>query len=72
MKGVFHMSKDERYISIEQSIVDSFSEIREMEAGRMPERTWDELKAKLEREFAEELEEEERNELHGNNLVVAF
>ncbi len=33
-----------------------------MEAGRLPKRTWDELKAKLEREFAEELEEERRQE----------
>ena len=66
------MNDDERYISIEQSIIDSFNEIREMEAGRLPKRTWDELKAKLEKEFAEELEEERRQELHGNNLVVAF
>lgn len=66
------MNNDERYISIEQSIIDSFSEIREMEAGKRPERTWDELKAKLEKEFAEELEDERRQELYGNNLVVAF
>ena len=63
---------DERYISIEQSIIDSFTEIKEMEAGRLPERTWDELKAKLEKEFAEELEEERRQEIYGNNLFVAF
>lgn len=63
---------DERYVSIEQSIIDSFTEIKEMEAGRLPERTWDELKAKLEKEFAEELEEERRQEIYGNNLVVAF
>ena len=63
---------DERYISIEQSIIDSFTEIKEMEAGRLPERTWDELKAKLEKEFAEELEEERRQEIYGNNLIVAF
>ena len=66
------MDNDERYISIEQSIIDSFTEIKEMEAGRLPERTWDELKAKLEKEFAEELEEERRQEIYGNNLVVAF
>ena len=66
------MNNDERYISIEQSIIDSCKEIREMEAGRLPKRSWDELKAKLEMEFAEELEEERRQELHGNNLVVAF
>ena len=44
------MNDDERYISIEQSIIDSFKEIREMEAGRLPKRTWDELKAELEEE----------------------
>lgn len=41
------MDNDERYISIEQSIIDSFNEIREMEAER-------------------------RQELYGDNLVVAF
>ena len=66
------MNNDERYISIEQSIIDSFNEVKEMEAGRLPERTWDELKAKLEKEFAEELEGERRQEIYGNNLVVAF
>lgn|GEM_PF-4910144 len=66
------MDNDERYISIEQSIIDSFTEIKEMEAGRLPERTWDELKAKLEKEFAEELKEERRQEIYGNNLVIAF
>ena len=54
------MDNDERYISIEQSIIDSCREIKLMEAGLMPKRTWDELKAKLEKEFAEELEEERR------------
>ena len=66
------MDNDERYISIEQSITDSFNEIREMEAGRLPKRSWDELKAKLEKEFADELEEERRHEVYGNNLVIAF
>lgn len=64
--------KEARYISIEQSIIDSCKEVREMEAGRLPKRTWDELKAKLEEEFAEELAAEGRQEINGNNLVVAF
>ena len=64
------MNEDERYISIEQSIIDSCKEIREMEAGLMPKSTWDELKAELEKEFAEELEEERRKEIYGNNLVA--
>ena len=66
------MDNDERYISIEQSIIDSFNEIRDMERGRLPKRTWDELKAKLEQEFAEELEDERRQDVYGNRLVVAF
>ena len=66
------MDNDERYISIEQSIIDSFHEIKEMQAGRLPKRTWDELKAELEKEFAEELEEERRKENYEGNLVVAF
>lgn len=66
------MNNDERYISIEESIIESCKEIKLMQAGLMPKRTWDELKAKLEKEFAEELEAERRQELHGNNLVGAF
>lgn len=45
------MDNDERYISIEQSIIDSCKEIKLMEAGLMPKRTWAELKAKLEKEL---------------------
>lgn len=66
------MNNDERYISIEQSIIESCKEIKLMQAGLLPKRTWDELKAKLEQEFAEELEEERRQELNANNLVGAF
>ena len=51
------MDNDERYISIEESIIQSCKEIKLMQAGLMPKRTWDELKAELEQEFAEESEE---------------
>lgn len=66
------MSNDERYISIEESIIQSCKEIKLMQAGLMPKRTWDELKAELEKEFAEELEAERRQEIYGDNLVCAF
>ena len=65
------MDNDER-LPFEESLTQAFREIKLMEAGLMPKRTWAELKAELEREFAEELEEERRKELHGNNLVAAF
>ena len=66
------MTNDERYISIEESIIQSCREIKLMQAGLMPKHTWEELKAELEKEFAEELEEERRQEFNGNNLVGAF
>ena len=48
----------ERYISVEQSILGSLKEIREMRAGRLPEKTWQEVRAEIESEIAaEELEE---------------
>ena len=66
------MDNDERYISIEESIIQSLKEVKLMQAGLMPKHTWDELKAELEKEFAEELEAERRQETYGNNLVGAF
>lgn len=65
------MDNDER-LPFEESLAQAFREIKLMEAGLMPKHTWDELKAELEKEFAEELEEERRQELHGNNLVETF
>ena len=63
------MNDDER-LPFEESLVQAFKEIKLMEAGLMPKSTWDELKAELEKEFAEELEEERRKEIYGNNLVA--
>ena len=53
------MDNDERYISIEESIIQACKEVKLMQAGLMPKQTW--------KEFLAELEEEERQEqLNGN------
>ena len=44
----------ERYIPVEQSIIGSLLDIREMRAGRMPQKNW--------REFFRELREEDEAE----------
>ncbi|MBQ7197987.1 MAG: hypothetical protein IJS29_01865 [Selenomonadaceae bacterium] len=49
----------ERYIPVEQSIIGSLLEVREMIAGRMPKRTLDEFFAELDEEI-KAMEEEER------------
>ena len=52
----------ERYIPVEQSIIGSRLEVREMIAGRMPKRTWDEFAAELREEVAKiEAEEQQKN-----------
>lgn len=58
----------ERYIPVEQSIIGSLLEVREMIAGRMPKKTWREVQAELDAEFAAE----ERNMLNGNNRHKAL
>lgn len=49
----------ERYIPVEQSIIGSLLEVREMIAGRMPKRSLDEFFAELDEEI-KAVEEEER------------
>ncbi|MBR0262088.1 MAG: hypothetical protein IJQ85_09895 [Selenomonadaceae bacterium] len=44
----------ERYIPVEMSILGSLLEIREMRAGRLPEKTWQEVRAEIEAEIAAE------------------
>lgn len=65
------MDNDER-LPFEESLILALKEVKLMQAGLMPKHTWDELKAELEREFADELEAERRQESHANNLVGAF
>ena len=57
-----NQEKYERYIPVEMSILGSLLEIREMRAGRLPEKTWQEVRAELEAEIAEE----ESAESYGN------
>ena len=58
----------ERYIPVEMSIVGSLLEIREMQAGRLPEKTWREVRDEIEAEIAAE----EREELNGHNSNKVF
>lgn len=44
----------ERYISVEMSLIGSLLEIREMQAGRLPKKTWKELRAEIEKEIEKE------------------
>ena len=59
------MENNERYIPVEMSILGSLLEIREMRAGRVPERTWKEVLAEIEAEIAAE-ESANLNEHHIN------
>ena len=51
--------KYERYIPVEQSIIESLKQVREMRAGRMPKKSW--------REFFAELDAEDELERHNEN-----
>ncbi len=44
----------ERYIPVEQSIIQSLKQVREMQAGRLPKKNW--------REFFKELREKDKME----------
>jgi len=57
------MEKVREYISIEKSIIDSLIEVRDIQAGRLPKKTW--------REFLAELREEDEQEKHNANLINA-
>ncbi len=50
------MDNDERK-PFEERLIAALNEVKLMQAGLMPKRTWDELKAELEQEFAEDLED---------------
>ena len=45
---------EECYISVEQSIIEACKEVREMRAGRLPEREWREVFAELKAELIAE------------------
>ena len=45
---------NERYMSVEQSIIEACKEVREMRAGRLPEREWREVFSELKAELLSE------------------
>ena len=51
------------YISIEKSIIDSLIEVRDIQAGRLPKKTW--------KEFLAELREDDDREKQNENLIDA-
>ena len=53
--------KYERYIPVEQSIIESLKQVREIQAGRLPRKTWDEFAAELREEIAKIEEEEQKS-----------
>ena len=55
----------ERYMPVEMSILGSLLEIREMRAGKKPEKTWDEFLAELHAE-------DEQEELNASRTNVAL
>jgi len=57
----------ERYIPVEQSIIESLKQVREMRAGRMPEKSWREFF----RELREEDEAEERAKINEKRRINA-
>ena len=49
------MDKDERYISVEQSIIQACNDVNLMRAGLKPERNWREAMAQLKKELDKEV-----------------
>lgn len=62
----------ERYIPVEQSIIGSLLEVREMIAGRMPKRNLDEFFAEIDEEIqaVEEVERAKINEKRRANKKI--
>ena len=54
----------ERYIPVEQSIIGSLLEVREMIAGRKPKITWDEFSVELHAMIEEERQKENAAQNH--------
>ena len=57
------MEKTKEYISIEKSIIDSLIEVRDIQAGRLPKKTW--------KDFLAELRENDEQEKQDANLIDA-
>ena len=48
------MESTRDYISVEQSIIGSLIEVKLMQAGKLPKKTWQEARAEIEQEISEE------------------
>ncbi len=46
--------KYKRYISVEESIIGALKEVREIQAGRLPKKTWREFFREIDAEIARE------------------
>ena len=64
------MDDDERYISVEMSIIGSLLEVREMQAGRQPKKTWKEFLAELPSEDEQEVTTMENQENYERYIPV--
>lgn len=58
---------DERYISVEQSILDACREVREMRAGRLPERSLEDFFIELKQLIEDESKLPEEENIHANS-----
>ena len=57
------MEPTKDYISIEKSIINSLIEVRDIQAGRLPKKTW--------KDFLAELREDDEREKNNANLIDA-
>ena len=58
---------DDRYISVEQSIIDACREVREMRAGRLPERSLEDFLVELQQMIEEEKSKSDDEEIINGN-----
>ena len=57
---------EERYCSVEESIIEACKEVREMRAGRLPERTLDDFMVEL-KQFIEDVKREDEENVNDNS-----
>ena len=58
---------EERYCSVEESIIEACKEVREMRAGRLPERTLDDFMVELKQLIEDVKREDEENANDNSN-----
>ncbi len=57
---------EERYCSVEESIIEACKEVREMRAGRLPERTLDDFMVEL-KQWIEDVKREDEENANDNS-----